>query len=68
MVIVDHSYNPCNCFATYAGIIRWSIETFDIKESTKNQKSKELGFCNPKKANNLEYFCIFRKACENKGG
>jgi len=35
MVIIDRSYNPCNCFAAYAWIIRRSTETFYIKENTK---------------------------------
>jgi len=39
MVIVDRSYNPCSLFAAYAGIIRRSTETFDIKENTKNHGS-----------------------------
>jgi len=39
MVIADHSYNSCNCFAAYARIIRQSSETFDIKENTINHSS-----------------------------
>jgi len=34
MVIVDRSYNFCNYFAAYAGIIPRLKKTFGIKENT----------------------------------
>ena len=36
MVIVDRSYDPCNYFAVYAGIVRQSAKTFDIKYNTES--------------------------------